>query len=370
VDRERRIVLDSGSAALLIWNPGESELVAEQWAGNTLVRIDDDLADVGIFVETGNQYGPFSVTTRDPAAEPPIEQDWEDVVEFSVATDSALEISEPEDRYPSVTLVEEPGSYRIRVSARGRNRDGSFHEGDDPIEWYLVEAWPEPARPGAIVRMTSVFALNELAGPPPRPDIPEAPAGLAASVRIGRDVDGAVGARVLSGATGSCAIECHLDGPRRRWAKLLENQMTWVSWWSHEPTGWSYHGPGDPDELGWARYGQAFPDAHVEDQLSGFSCALRVAVIERDGPAQFVRAWNWVRQPPPGTYAPDSEWAPVLPEMALQTTRLTQSKGSQGEVTTHVQIEHTRLPIEWIDDMAAWWKFQLAIARATSLKRG
>jgi len=369
---ERSILLDSGSAALLIWDTGEDGLDAEPWAGNSLVRITEDAAEEGVFIDTGDQYGPFSVTTRQLDSEPPVGAGWEDVVEFSVTISGSLEVSEPETRYPSVTLADAPGAHTIRVSARGRARDGDFgdpdNNRDEPIESYLIEAWLAAPSPARVVRITSELSRRELAGPPPRPDIPAADAGLAAAARICRDVDRAEGARSLSGKSGSLKIERKLEGPRRRWIRLFEDQMTWVSWWTLEASGWSLHGPGDPDQLGWARYGMA--DADATDRISGTTCALRVAVIERQRPGRVVRSWNWVRLPQPGTtWPPASQWQPFLPIDALQTTVLRQTKDSNGQPWTHVSLEHERLPIEWIDDMTVWWTFQLDIAEHTLLKK-
>jgi len=366
MDRERHGVLDSGSAAMVLWAPGGEGLNAEPWAGNTLVRIEADAAELGIFVDTGHQYGPFSITTRELSVEPSIEPEWEDVVEFSATTDHSLEISEPENRYPSVTLVESPGTYRIRVSARGRRLSSNeFDSGDEPIEWYLIEAWPTPTAPGRVVRLTSPVAAEGLAGPPQRRDITGGEAGLAAARRIGRDVDQAPGARQLSGETGSLTLEGTIKGTRRRWCRSFEAHLSWSNWYVRTG-GWfisgeDIHGPNP------VRFGGA--GDHAEDQLTGETADIRVRTIEFKRPAYVVRGWNWLRQPPHRSYVRHSDRESLLPEDARQTVRLSETKDADGEPWTHVTIEHSGLPIEWVDDMEAWWRLQLAIAEHTLLDR-
>jgi hypothetical protein len=91
--------------------------------------------------------------------EPPLLQDWEDVVEVS--------ISVPQDAQPtwstwageeSGPLAIPHGTYRVRVNARGRDagRDGEFAE--EPVDWYLIELWPAPSGPDAILRTGSADA--------------------------------------------------------------------------------------------------------------------------------------------------------------------------------------------------------------------
>lgn len=367
VKPERHLVLDSGSAALVLWAPGGDGLTAEPWAGNTLVTINSDAAEIGIFIDTGHQYGPFSVTTRELQAEPLVESEWEDVVEFSVTTDHSLEISEPEDRYPSVAVVSSPGAYRIRVSARGRRiTNNDFDLADDkPIEWYLVEAWPAPVAPGSVIRLTSPVAAAGLAGPPQRRDIPGGEDGLAAARRVGRDVDQAPGARDLSGQTGSLTIEWTINGARRRWYRSFEAHLSWSNWYVRTG-GWFMSGRGldGPNPV---RFGGA--GDHAEDQLTGETADIRVTVIESKRPAYLVRGWNWLRQPPHRSHIRHEDREPLLANDARQTIHLTESKDANGEVWTHVQIEHAGLPVEWVEDMRAWWQLQLAIAEHTLLDR-
>lgn len=60
-----------------------------------------------------------------------------------------------EDRGP---LDLNPGTYRVRMSARGRDagRDGEFTAG--AVDFYLLEIWPALAQPDSIIQNTSADA--------------------------------------------------------------------------------------------------------------------------------------------------------------------------------------------------------------------
>lgn len=93
------------------------------------------------------------------ASEPPgpPEEPWEDVVEVSIEVPSGSEVRWASWAGESGGALEDlaSGSYRLRVSARGRDagRVGEFADG--PVDAYLLQLWPAPARPDAILRVGS-----------------------------------------------------------------------------------------------------------------------------------------------------------------------------------------------------------------------
>jgi hypothetical protein len=110
----------------------------------------------GLYLNLARRSGgsPIQIMLLD--TEPPLLDDWEDVVEVS--------ISLPTDADPtwstwagehSGPLAIPPGTYRVRVNARGRDdgRDGEF--ADEPVDWYLIELWPAAPAPDAILRATT-----------------------------------------------------------------------------------------------------------------------------------------------------------------------------------------------------------------------
>ncbi|WP_323099057.1 hypothetical protein [Intrasporangium sp. YIM S08009] len=84
---------------------------------------------------------------------------WEDVVEVLVSIPDGARPRwaswAGEDGGP---LAIPPGTYRLRVSARGRDdgRDGEFVEG--VVDTYLLELWPAPPAPDAVLRVGSLDA--------------------------------------------------------------------------------------------------------------------------------------------------------------------------------------------------------------------
>lgn len=111
----------------------------------------------GVYVTLARRSGGSSVRIVLHDIEPPLTEEWEDVVEVSTLV--------AEDAQPGWgTWAQEsggrlaipPGDYRLRVSARGRDAgrgDGEF--ADDVVDFYLLELWPAPATEDLIVRSGS-----------------------------------------------------------------------------------------------------------------------------------------------------------------------------------------------------------------------
>ncbi len=113
----------------------------------------------GLYLNLARRSGgsPVQIVLHD--TEPPLLDDWQDVVEVS--------ISLPADAEPtwrtgageeSGPLSIRCGTYRVRVNARGRDagRDGEF--ADEAVDWYLIELRPAPTGDDAILRTTSADA--------------------------------------------------------------------------------------------------------------------------------------------------------------------------------------------------------------------
>jgi hypothetical protein len=114
----------------------------------------------GLYLNIARRSGgsPMRIVLLDgaPALDP---DQWEDIVEVSitipVGTSPRWSTWAGEDGGP---LDLNPGTYRVRTSARGRDagRDGEFADG--AVDFYLLEIWPAPARPDSIIRSTSADA--------------------------------------------------------------------------------------------------------------------------------------------------------------------------------------------------------------------
>ena len=101
---------------------------------------------------------PFRVEWHDAA--PPVDPAWEEVVEASVdLPDADCELSAFED-LATVTLPV-TGWHRARYCASGMDAGRELDTTDDDApapDRYLLQLWPAPPRPDAVVRVTSEVA--------------------------------------------------------------------------------------------------------------------------------------------------------------------------------------------------------------------
>lgn len=369
---ERQAVMDTSEQVLAVRSleQGPLEAAAWDWSDNTLVQLSDDLLAEGEFwIRAGNGFATALVTSRllDAAPGEP-DSEWEDVVELSLRCSGPVGVTDLVENDPWVELIDEPGRYRLRFSVRGRlleqdpeaelDDDDQDLDSPEPVEFYLLEAWPEPnSQPAAVLRLTSAFSRHNDDNPRPLA-LPEVEPGLAASIRIGRDVDRAPGARTLSGQTCSVEVDRTVRGTRRRlfltcarltsWSQFVTAESSWT--WGGYPTE-------EPGRLQWAESG-----GHA-DQLSGATGVIQYSFVEVEKPGHAVRQWNWLAHPSPGTpYIPYEQWIPVLAENATVTMRLSQSNDSEGQPWTEIRYRFEGIPVEWIDDMRDWLSLQLAIA--------
>jgi hypothetical protein len=150
---------------------GVFALVRVDYATFTLIDIDVDMperigpvraeehATVAIF--TGINSGPVRVAVDPRTVPPPAAdldsglQEWDEIVEFSgESPDGSVEVVSLTEGLVAELLplsATGPGSYRLRVHARGRatHRDLAVNE---PVEDYLITAWPAPQAPAVVHR--------------------------------------------------------------------------------------------------------------------------------------------------------------------------------------------------------------------------
>ncbi|MEX0426151.1 hypothetical protein AB3X52_00860 [Nocardioides sp. DS6] len=110
----------------------------------------------GLYLNLARRSGGSHVRVVSSDSEPTLDAEWEDVVEVSVTIPAGAASSwSTWSGEESGALALQPGTYRVRVSARGRDagRAGEFDEG--VVDFYLVEFWPAPVQPDAVVRTGS-----------------------------------------------------------------------------------------------------------------------------------------------------------------------------------------------------------------------
>jgi hypothetical protein len=359
---ERQAVLSTSEYVFAVRASDREPLEAEPWDGNTLVELSADvLAEGEFWIRTGDGFANALVTTRLHDAEPDEPaSEWEDVVELSFTSRAPVGVTDLIENDPWVALTDEPGEYRLRVSARSRlvemdlenDLDVDNPESAAPAEFYLLDVWRAPRAEPVVRRLTGAFARHQLEGPPP--PLPETEEGLAAAARIGRDLDQAPGSRQLSGETESIEVIRTVPGTRRRLFVTCAH-LTSFSTMVREGRGWTQTGM--PIEEPGAELWCWGADERTVDRLIGSRGAIYYRFLSVDRPRTAVRAWNWLRE----RRTPPQEWPPVLADESIVTTTLTQSRASDGDPQTEIKIVHEGLPVEWAEDMQSWWGLQLAI---------
>ncbi|WOX17068.1 hypothetical protein [Streptomyces sp. N50] len=113
---------------------------------------------------TGVSGGPVNVSVESRRCPPPhIDSGaWDEIVDHSVETlTGALRVTSVMDDPPDLPHLtpQGPGTYRIRVHARGRDTapDGVTSE---PVEDYLLIVWPADPRPDTVHKQTDAYGAG------------------------------------------------------------------------------------------------------------------------------------------------------------------------------------------------------------------
>jgi hypothetical protein len=135
-----------------VLDSGEIPVQTADWSNGLAVPMSE-----GALIAVGIHLGEIRATASSVSGPPPVPADdfWEEIVEVSVhAPTGSLRVESlehgPVDRLASLSPAG-PGWYRLRVHARGRNilPDKTSSE---PVEDYLLVAWPAPQADAEIVR--------------------------------------------------------------------------------------------------------------------------------------------------------------------------------------------------------------------------
>ncbi|GAA2456279.1 hypothetical protein GCM10010191_89570 [Actinomadura vinacea] len=123
-------------------------------------------------VKTGIFSGYVRLVVEIHHQAPPVSVDeWDEAVEVTLeATEGEMEVAAMMDWAPPFPILtpDGPGHYRTRVHARGRDTaiDSAVQ---DPVEDYLIQVWPAPAKPQIIYKQTDRYGAQWVL-PEPRND--------------------------------------------------------------------------------------------------------------------------------------------------------------------------------------------------------
>jgi hypothetical protein len=134
-----------------------------------------------LFLTTGLHTGEVGFTVELHDGPPPAGDSWEEIVEASFRTTGDVELVAwgAQDSWP---LDIDPGSYRVRYCAtgmdEGHDRDTRM-DGEPEADRYLLQFWPAPPAPDAVIKQTSEMAAywhewaREMPVVPPPPSAEE-----------------------------------------------------------------------------------------------------------------------------------------------------------------------------------------------------
>lgn len=130
-----------------------------------------------VVVYTGTNQGPVWVTVQVHQAAPPLElASWEDVAEVSfTAPNGQTTIQEwggdVHQELPNLTPAG-PGTYRLRLHVRGRDRGREEVSPEEPVEEHLLAIWPAPPAPEVVHKLTSREGQAQAARAAQAPETP------------------------------------------------------------------------------------------------------------------------------------------------------------------------------------------------------
>lgn len=133
-----------------------------------------------LFLTTGLHTGHVGLTVEVHDAVPPLDDEWEEVVEVSFRPGSPSTVVLPWGDGPLCDVDLTVTDYRVRYCGRGMDHtpddEIAVLEGGEPFDHYLLQFWPAPPGEDRIVRQTSRSAAywHEVAGRQPPPPSAEA----------------------------------------------------------------------------------------------------------------------------------------------------------------------------------------------------
>jgi hypothetical protein len=347
---------------VLTWVPFETEV---------LIDLETDYGRSSVSVSTGTQFGPCKVQWEVVKVAPTIDASWEDVVETSIDTTTGIAVSELVEGHVA-TITETPGTYRLRISATGRTQSAAAGEqyGRRSREHYLIQLWPSPMAESVVVRLTSDFARQVVDPVPEPPPLPEYLAGIQAARAIGRDIDGSPRSRSLTGEVGEVRISRTIPGTRRRVFKY----SAWGPYWT--TTGYMVSGAGGDPAVGRTFYLMSHESSGGEepDHFTGADASIRQTWLELEPPRLQRKQFNWVRRD-----GGDLNWedgvpivppdTPILARETVLTLEFSERKvalsgeqtGTRAAKETTIAVHHADVPLEWVEDLTAYWTWALAV---------
>jgi hypothetical protein len=332
--RGRRVDVDDFQFLIADFSGGE---VTADTSGVELLSYDIEIPD-WVIVHTGAHWGPASVRSEVHAVPPAVEAEWEEVVEVSVRCETGLVVVELGGD-PILTICEQGGQYRLRMSTRGRAAGAerySSEAGSKILEHYLIQVWAADPDPPLTMREAPSAPAYV------RPAHVYEEAGIAAVRRLHRALDDSP---PLSGQRVTVRTERPISGTRRRLYGAFR-----------DPSGWLTSSSGSNSD-GFGMSGDVDHDYFGEvNRIVPCNGTIDCRFLEGKSPAYSLCSWSWYRSAYGGHLSGLA--VPATPQMTLRFD-LTQVIGEDGKPVTTVRVEHAHVPAEWAEDLTAYWQWML-----------
>lgn len=112
----------------------------------------------GVYLNLARRSGrsPVRIVLVDTAPGKP-DPSWEDVVEVSITVPEASNVRWCSWAGENVVAIDGlgAGTYRMRVSARGRDAGHAGEFAEEPVDFYLAQLWLAPEAPDAVCQVGS-----------------------------------------------------------------------------------------------------------------------------------------------------------------------------------------------------------------------
>lgn len=353
--RERReLVLQSSYRSFNLAAPLDSHV---SWGAIPLNSL-TETASGQLVIRTGSQFGPFHIEIETHSDEPasPV-GDWEDVLEVSFRSDDPVSVFDLEIGAVAV-LTSEPGIYRLRLSSRGRAQGVTFDDDEHPPgelspEQYLLQAWSErEMREATILRGARADSKSDSS------DGAEHDAPHLEFKAITHTLSQPDPMTVLSGELGTVHVEADVPGKQKQLFEYFSGPAFFEN-------AWPSHGP-FRDGVGMY---MAAASPFGSEGVTGGRAFIGAEVAEWDPPRRCLLNWNWYLPQDPELPGQMVKGAAALATASTRETVITPLR-HKPPPACRVEVIHREIPIEWVPELAAWWRSRLRIAQSWNLGSG
>jgi hypothetical protein len=364
--RDFQVAMDYGQFYLYVAEPAEGESGEDLMLNGAVEPDGVAQSPAAVLVESPHQNN-FDMSLR---VEVWADRPDDDLHEWEEALEASLVIGGYGLRYSSPTLdivdlEVPPGTYRALVTGRGFVAVG-WPGSTTPGDRWRIRLWPDAdIRPGSRLRSYEEPAV----------DVEPArylEAGREAAARINTDLAQVAGGRALAPQTGVARASWTYRGTRRHLFRYAADLSLWTSASGNSDRKLSIGGRfslGSNEDFVLVAPAKVQHKAHFDGLPTG-------PHWHPDDTTFYSLEGTWTELHPPERVTAELQWNrtvddargghrgghtvnAVLAEPTIYRAHLEQAADGGGQIKTTLSIEHSKLPVAWIDDFAAVWLCKL-----------